>query len=90
MEQRPSREPSTSSASQENQGLLPHLLKPATCYPEADRPSLCPKPTARRSVLILSSYLRLSFPRVSFPQVKVNVALTMHKNTKLRWIHYSK
>ena len=38
---------------------LPHLQEPATCpYAEPNRSIACPHPTSRRSILILSPYLR--------------------------------
>jgi hypothetical protein len=45
----------------EHESSLPHSQEPAICpYPEPDRSSLChPHPTSRRSLLILSSHLRL-------------------------------
>jgi hypothetical protein len=43
----------------EPKGSSPHSQKPATCpYTESDRSSPCPHPTSR-SILILSSHLRL-------------------------------
>jgi len=50
------------------EGSLPHLQVPATCpCPEPDRSSLCPQPTSRRSIFILSSHLRLGLPGGLFP-----------------------
>jgi hypothetical protein len=47
---------------EESQGSLPHLQKPAACpYTKPDRPSPC-HPTSRKSILILSSHLRLGIP----------------------------
>ena len=47
----------------EPEGSLPHSQGPATCpYPEADQSSPCPHPTSWRSILILSSHLRLGLP----------------------------
>ena len=47
----------------ETEGLLPYLQEPATCScPEPDRFSACPHPASRRSILILSSHLRLHLP----------------------------
>jgi hypothetical protein len=50
----------------EPEGSLPCSQKPVNClYPEPDRSSLCPPPNlsaSRRSILILSSQLRLGFP----------------------------
>jgi hypothetical protein len=42
----------------------PYSQQPATCpYPQPDRSSLCPPhPTSQRSILILSSHLRLGLP----------------------------
>jgi hypothetical protein len=52
----------------EPEGSLPHLQVPATCpYPELDRPSPCPHVTAWRSILILSSNLRLGIISGLFP-----------------------
>jgi hypothetical protein len=54
----------------EPEGSSPYTQEPATCpYPEPDQSSLRPHPTTRRSILILSSHLRLGFPSGSFPQV---------------------
>ena len=48
----------------EPEGSLPHLQMPATCpYAEPDQSSPClPHPTSWRSILILSSHLRLGLP----------------------------
>ena len=47
----------------ENKGSLPHSQVPATCpYPEADQSCPCFHPTSWRSILILSSHLRLGLP----------------------------
>jgi hypothetical protein len=47
----------------ELEGLLPHFQEPATCpYPEPHQSSPCPHSSSRRSILILSSYLRLGLP----------------------------
>jgi hypothetical protein len=44
----------------EPEGSSPYTQEPATCpYPEPDQFSLCPPPTSRRSILILSTYLRV-------------------------------
>jgi hypothetical protein len=44
----------------EPEGSSPYTQEPATCpYPKADQSSLRPHPTSRRSILILSSHLRL-------------------------------
>jgi hypothetical protein len=44
----------------EPEGSSPYTQEPATCpYPEPDQFSLRPHPTSRRSILILSSHLRL-------------------------------
>ena len=55
----------------EPEGSLPHSQIPATCpYPEPARSSpYPPHPTSWRSILILSSHLRLGLPSGSFPQV---------------------
>jgi hypothetical protein len=46
---------------------LPHSQEPATCpYPESAQSSPCPHPTSR-SILILSSYLRLGLPSGRLP-----------------------
>jgi len=45
-----------------------HLQKHAACpYAEQDQSSLCLQPTYYRSILILSSHLRLSFSSELFP-----------------------
>jgi hypothetical protein len=47
----------------EPEGSSPYTQEPATCpYPEPDQSSLRPHPTSRRSILILSSHLRLGLP----------------------------
>jgi len=53
----------------ETEGLLPHSQVPATClHPEPDRSSPCPQhSTAWRSMIILSSHLRLGLPSGLFP-----------------------
>ena len=44
----------------EHEGSLPHSQQPETYpTPQPDRCSPCPHPTSRRSILILSSHLRL-------------------------------
>src|SRR5215468_1705788 len=49
-------------------GSLPHSQEPATCpYPEPAQSSPYPHPTSRRSVLILSSHLRLGLPSGRLP-----------------------
>ena len=70
MEQSPSRETNRSSASQE----IPHILwNPKAHYRSqalANRPyqsTPCPHTSAWRSILILSSHLRLRFPNDLFP-----------------------
>ena len=46
----------------EFESSLPHLQEPAICpYPEPDRSSPWHHPTSRRSILMLSSHLRLGF-----------------------------
>jgi hypothetical protein len=51
-------------------GSLPHSQEPATCpYPEPARSSPCPHPTSWKSILILSSHLRLGHQVVAFTQV---------------------
>jgi hypothetical protein len=52
----------------ETDGSLPHSQEPATCpYPEPAQSSSCPHPTSRRSILILSSHLRLVLPSCRLP-----------------------
>jgi hypothetical protein len=49
----------------EPEGLSLYSQHLATCpYPEPDQSSLVPHPTSRRSILILSSHLRLGLPHV--------------------------
>jgi hypothetical protein len=49
-------------------GSLQHLQEPATCpYPEPAKSSPCLNPTSWRSILILSSYLRLGLPSGLLP-----------------------
>ena len=57
------------SAFLEPEGSLPHSQVPATCpYPEPTRFSpYPPHPTSWRSILILSSNLRLGLPNCLFP-----------------------
>jgi hypothetical protein len=46
----------------------PYTQEPATCpYPEPNQSSLRPHPTTRRSILILSSHLRLGLPSGILP-----------------------
>ena len=64
----------------EPEGSLPNIQQPATCsYPELDRSSLCIHPTSRRSILILSSHLRIGLPSdlltSSFPSKTVYAPL---------------
>jgi len=53
----------------EPEGSLPHSQKPATCpYPEPARSyPYPPHPTSYRSILILSSHVRLGLPSGLFP-----------------------
>ena len=52
----------------EPKGSLPHSQVPATChYPEPDQSSPCPYTTSRKSILILSSHLRLGLSSGIFP-----------------------
>ena len=52
----------------EPEGSLPSLREPATyLYAEPDQSSPSPHPTSLRSILILSSHLRLSLPSGLFP-----------------------
>jgi len=52
----------------EPEGSLPHSQVPATCpYPEPTRSSSYPHHTSWRSILILSSHLRLDLPSGLFP-----------------------
>jgi hypothetical protein len=74
MEQSPSWEAKTSWATQEIPRILlkpkVHSQEPATCpYPELHWSSPCPPPhpTSRRSILILSSHLRLGLPSGLLP-----------------------
>jgi hypothetical protein len=47
----------------EPKGSLPHSQAPATCpYPAPDKSSPCPHFTSWRSILILSSHIRLGLP----------------------------
>ena len=51
-----------------SQGSLPPLQVTTTCpYPEPDQSSPCHNPTFWRSILILSSNLRLRLPSAVFP-----------------------
>jgi hypothetical protein len=48
--------------------LTPHSQEPATChYPDPAQSSPCPHPTSWRSILILSSHLRLGLPGGRLP-----------------------
>ena len=50
------------------EGSLPHLHVPAICpYPEPVHSSPCPHPTSSKSILILSSLLRLGLLSDIFP-----------------------
>jgi hypothetical protein len=52
----------------EPEGSLSHSQKPATCpYPKPFKSSPCPHPTFWRSILILSSHLRLGLPSGLLP-----------------------
>jgi hypothetical protein len=52
----------------EPEGSLPHSQELATSpYPEPAQSSPCPHPTSGRSVLILSSHLRLGLPSGRLP-----------------------
>jgi len=52
----------------EPEGSSPHSQVPATCpYPEPARSSPYPHPSSLRSILILSSHLRLGLPSSLFP-----------------------
>jgi hypothetical protein len=52
----------------EPEGSSPYTQEPATCpYPKPDQSSLAPHPTSRRSILILSSHLRLGLPSGLLP-----------------------
>ena len=52
----------------EPEGSLPHSHVPTTCHcPEPDKSSPFPHPTSWRSILILSSHLRLGLPSGLFP-----------------------
>jgi hypothetical protein len=52
----------------EPEGSSPYTQELATCpSPEPDQSSLHPHPTSRRSVLILSSHLRLGLPSGLLP-----------------------
>jgi hypothetical protein len=56
----------------EPEGSLPDSQEPATCpYPEPAQSSSClpPHPTSRRSVLILSSHLRLGVQSGRLPSI---------------------
>jgi len=61
----------------EPKGALPHSRMPATCpYPEPDHSSTCPPhPTSLRSIIILSSHLRVGLPSV-FPTKALYIPLT--------------
>src|SRR5215470_4552013 len=52
----------------EPESSLPQSQEPATCpYPEPAQFSPCPHPTSSRSILILSSHLRLGLPTGRLP-----------------------
>ena len=52
----------------ESEGSTPRLHVLAICpYPDPDRSSPCPHPISWRSILILSSHLRLVLPSCLFP-----------------------
>jgi hypothetical protein len=54
----------------ETEGSLARFQAPSTCpYPEPDQSSPSPHSTSSRSILVLSSHLRLSFPSGRFTQV---------------------
>jgi hypothetical protein len=53
----------------ETEVSLPCSQEPATCsYTEPDRSNPCPHSTSLKSILILSSHIRLSLPSASFPR----------------------
>ena len=76
MEQRTSWEANLFSAGQEiprilwnPEGLLPHSQEPVNCpYSDPEKSSPCSHSTSWRSILILSSHLRLGLPSGLFPQ----------------------
>jgi hypothetical protein len=52
----------------EPESALPHSQEPATCpYPESAQSSPCTQPTSWKSILILSSHLRLGLPGGRLP-----------------------
>ena len=62
-------------------GSLPHSQDPATCpHSEPDQSRPCPHPTSWRSILTLSSHLRLRLPSGSFPQVYPTEPCTHHSS----------
>ena len=72
----------------ESESSLPHSQEPATCpYPELQRFSPCPHPISQKSILILSSHLRLGLPSgflpSGFPNKSLYAPLKETKNNKL-------
>ena len=73
----------------EPESSLSYSQVPATCpYPEPTPSSLHPPPTSWRSILILSSHLRLGLPNGLFPSgfptrtlCTPHVAISSHENS---------
>ena len=70
----------------EPEGSSPHSQAHATCpYPELSIQSTHPHPTSRRSILILSSHLRLGLPSglipsgVNYHYYQLYAILTNHR-----------
>jgi hypothetical protein len=92
MEESPFWEANMSSATQENsphfmepESWLTHSQQPATCpYSEPDRSSPCPHPIYLRSILILSSRLRLGLPSSLLPSGFATKALYAPRLSPIR------
>jgi hypothetical protein len=70
----------------EPEGSLPHSQQPVACpYPEPAQSSPCPNLTSWRSILILSSHVRLDLPSGHLPlglSIKILYASLVSPHTR--------